>query len=248
MNTIHHFLSAITLHLGKIIGDTEARAYMKIKAVDRRLSLKTIHPNTILLDVGGGWGLDDLLFAHKGANSIVVDLNNLDLKKGKEICKNLNLLDKIHYLVADARKLPFTNETFNVVTSFSAIEHLPCRDDFKVWIKEMVRVLKSGGKFVLTTSNKLWIMYPLAKILIAHKRHSHEYFFKPKEIIDVLRECNVDFETFDASVIFSQGYSFIPIPIRLGRLLENLLNKLDGFHCMRILCGRMGVRARKQFT
>jgi len=59
-----------------------------------------VHP-TVVLDVGGGLGLDDLLFAHKGAYSIVVDLSYEDLKKGKRICKDLELHDRIDYLIAD---------------------------------------------------------------------------------------------------------------------------------------------------
>jgi len=159
---MRHLLSAVTCRFGKIKGDVYAKAYMKVKEVDRRLSLESVGSEVAVLDVGGGLGLDDLLFAYKGAYSVVVDLSRDDLKKGKGICKDLELHDRIDYfLIADARKLPFVDEAFDVVTWFSAIEHLPYRYGFKVLIREMTRVLKSGGKFILTTSNKSWIMYPI---------------------------------------------------------------------------------------
>jgi len=194
-----------------------------------------------VLDVGGGLGLDDLLFAVKGAHPVIVDLNSEDLKKGKEICKAFKLHDKIEYLVADAQKLPFVDEAFDLVSSFSAIEHLPCRRKFKVWVREMTRVLKTGGKFIL-----IWIMYPIAKLLITLKRRSSELFFKPKEIMEELKQCNLDLEIFDAGTIFYRGYSLIPLPKSFNEVLENLLNQLDGFHCLRIICGRMGFRAEKK--
>ncbi len=239
-------LSAVTKRLGEIKGDVYARAYMKAKEVDRRLSLETVGSESVVLDVGGGLGLDDLLFASKGAHSVVVDLNYEDLKKGKEICKVFNLRDKIEYLIADARKLPFVDEAFDVVTSFSAMEHSPSRCEFKVWVGEMTRVLKNGGKFILTTSNKSWIMYPIAKLLISLKRRSSEHFFRPKEIVEKLKQCNLNIETFDAGIIFYRGYSLIPLPKNIGEVLENLLNQLDGFHTFQIICGRMGFRAKKK--
>jgi len=242
-----HLLSIVAHHFGKIVGNEYAKVYLKVKDVDRRLSLKSVSPKDKLLDVGGGLGLDDFLFANKGAYPIIVDLNSQDLKKAKKISQDLKLHDKIDYLIADARKLPFVDGAFDVVTSFSAIEHLPCRCEFKVWIREMTRVLKNnGGKFILTTSNKLWIMYPIAKLLMALKRRSPEHFFKPKEIMEELKQCNLDIETFDAGIIFYRGYSLIPLPRTFYEVLEKLLNKLDSFHCLRIICGRMGVRAKKK--
>lgn len=243
---MRYMLSALTLRLGEIRGDANARAYMKVKEVDRRLSLETVRSEMVVLDVGGGLGLDDLLFAVKGAHPVIVDLNSEDLKKGKEICKAFKLHDKIEYLVADAQKLPFVDEAFDLVSSFSAIEHLPCRRKFKVWVREMTRVLKTGGKFILITSNKLWIMYPIAKLLITLKRRSSELFFKPKEIMEELKQCNLDIKIFDARIIFYRGYSLVPLPESFNEVLENLLNQLDRFHCLRIICGRMGFRAEKK--
>jgi len=240
-------LSAVTIRLGKVTGDVyAARAYMKVKEVDQRLSLESAGSEVVVLDVGGGLGLDDLFFAYKGAYSVVVDLNYKDLKKGKEISKDFKLHDKIDYLTADARKLPFVDGAFDVVTSFSAIEHLLYRYEFKVWVQEMTRVLKNGGKFILTTSNRLWIMYPIARLLIALKRRSPESFFKPIEIMEELEQCNLDIETFDAGIIFYRGYSLIPLPRNLNEVLENLLNQFDSFHCLRVICGRMGFRAEKK--
>jgi ubiquinone/menaquinone biosynthesis C-methylase UbiE len=240
-------LSAVAQRLGEIKGEASARAYMKIKEVDRILSLETVRSELIVLDVGGGLGLDDLLFAYKGAYSVVVDLNYEDLREGKRIGRDFDFQDRIDYLIADARKLPFTKEAFDVVTSFSAIEHLPCKNEFKAWIREMTRVLKNRGNFILTTSNRLWIMYPIAKLLMILKRRSPEIFFRPKEITVEMKQCNLDIKIFDARTVFYRGYSLIPLPRDVYEVLENLLNRLDNRLCLRIICGRMGFRAEKKF-
>ena len=49
----------------------------------------------------------------------------------------------------DATKTKFKDETFDTVVSISVIEHIP--EDKKV-IKEMTRILKSGGVLILTTA------------------------------------------------------------------------------------------------
>jgi len=248
MCEMKRILFAVTRCLGEIEGDAYAKTYMQIKKIDRRLSLRNVSQKMVILDVGGGLGLDDLLFAHKGAYPVVVDLGCEDLKKGKRICKDLGLHDNFDHLVADARHLPFKNGSFDMVSSFSAIEHLPKRYEFKVWIREMARVLKNCGKFILTTSNRLWIMYPIAKLSFTLKRHSPEHFFTPEEIMDELKQYNIRIEAFDAGIVLYRRYFLIALPNELAEALENLLNQLDRFHCFKFLCGRMGVRGTKEET
>ena len=158
----------------------------------------------------------------------------------------MKLRDNFDHLIADARHMPFKIGSFDIVTSFSAIEHLPQRWEFKVWIGEMVQVLKNGGKLVLTTSNKLWIMYPIAKLLATLKHRSPEHFFTPKEIMDELKRCNLTIETFDAGTIFYRGYSLIPLPNELAEVLENLLNRLDNFIAFELFAGELVFAAQKK--
>jgi len=55
----------------------------------------------------------------------------------------------------DAQKLPFQNETFDIVISCETIEHLP---QVQNAICEMHRVTRRGGKLFLTTPNYLNLM------------------------------------------------------------------------------------------
>ncbi len=98
-----------------------------------------------LLDVacGTGYGLP---FLRKKANRVVgVDVSWEALLEAKSRCD-----DRIYVLMASALRLPFPDETFDVVTSFETIEHLHERQQF---LQEIKRVLKMNGLLVLSTPN-----------------------------------------------------------------------------------------------
>ena len=58
--------------------------------------------------------------------------------------------DKIEFKEADVRKLPFEDESFDVIVSSGALHHISRdRSDHEQAAKEMLRVLKPGGKIAL---------------------------------------------------------------------------------------------------
>ena len=50
-----------------------------------------------------------------------------------------------------SKRLPFANQSFTLVTSTDTLEHI---DSYQDTIKEALRVLKSGGRFIFTVPNK----------------------------------------------------------------------------------------------
>lgn len=99
-----------------------------------------------ILDLGCGFGeFAGVFFESQVEMGIDISWRELlTAKKGNKYKK----LKK-----ADARKLPFKNESFNTVLSVSTLEHIKKVE--KV-ISETKRVLKPGGKFVFTVnSNKI---------------------------------------------------------------------------------------------
>ncbi|WP_338448952.1 class I SAM-dependent methyltransferase [Niallia oryzisoli] len=55
-------------------------------------------------------------------------------------------VSNVSYIVADAERLPFLDETFDLITCRIAAHHFPNPQNF---IGEVSRVLKPGGKFIL---------------------------------------------------------------------------------------------------
>ena len=105
-----------------------------------------------VLDVGTGGSLLPEFLASLGAK-----VTSVDLEKRMESVAHKN--KKITEVVADMTKMPFKDNSFEIVISVSAIEHLDNKDNF--WeatteaLNEMKRVVKKGGMILVTTDSFL---------------------------------------------------------------------------------------------
>lgn len=62
---------------------------------------------------------------------------------------------KAQFFVADALNLPFKNNQFDFIFSFSVIHHIPSAELRKKFLEEVFRVLKPRAKVVITSWNLL---------------------------------------------------------------------------------------------
>lgn len=62
-----------------------------------------------------------------------------------------SLAPNVEFVLATVPPLPFADATFDFVVSFQVIEHIK-RD--KLFISEVRRVLKPGGRFIVSTPNR----------------------------------------------------------------------------------------------
>lgn len=112
-----------------------------------------IKTGTVILDIGCGRG--DLIFhlSKNGWSIYGLDYSENALSFAKETIRPLldNIRKKIRLLCADACRLPFKNNTIDFICSIDVFEHL--RDnELKSLVKEMYRVLKKKGRFIIFTS------------------------------------------------------------------------------------------------
>ena len=101
--------------------------------------------NPKILDVGCGTG-GNLEMLKKFGAAEGVDVSDEAL----EFCKSKGL--NVHKGLAE--KLPFADQTFDVVTALDVVEHL---DDDIAGLKEMHRVLKTGGKTLIFVPAFMWL-------------------------------------------------------------------------------------------
>jgi ubiquinone/menaquinone biosynthesis C-methylase UbiE len=109
-----------------------------------------------VLEIGCGMGTDSRYISRKGANIVSLDLsfNNVSFA-----LKGMRLMDlKGKGVNADAERLPFKDDSFDVVYSFGVLHHTP---DTQKAINEVYRVLKPGGKCVIMLYHKGYAYYAL---------------------------------------------------------------------------------------
>ncbi len=108
------------------------------------------YENKVGLDIGCANGAFSIELAKSGAKKMYgIDIASEFVKKASLKAKK-NYVKNIEFIEADAKKLPFKNNFFDFIICTEVLEHVP---DFKVAIKEIKRVLKPGGIFVITVPN-----------------------------------------------------------------------------------------------
>ena len=102
------------------------------------------------LDLGGGQGTYAHYLTLMGAEMSVQDLSDSDIRLGIGQCKKLGI--NVEYKIGDAQNLQFQDEKFDFVISNDFFEHISYKEKYNV-TKEVSRVLKPGGRFVIKTPN-----------------------------------------------------------------------------------------------
>ncbi len=87
-------------------------------------------------------------------------------------------LSNCHFRVADAKRLPFNNDYFDVVFVLDVLEHIR---DFHLVIKEMHRVLKPNGFAILSGPTESWF-YKLCRYLWTRQWEMHGHLFTVYDI------------------------------------------------------------------
>lgn len=116
--------------------------------------LADILKGKVVLDLGCYDGRDTRkLLAYSPSQVVGIDISPVAIDRAREIFGNL-----AKFYVMDAHQLEFPDETFDVVYGRAILHHLA----FKIAIKEICRVLKTGGFAVFIEplgDNPLWKLF-----------------------------------------------------------------------------------------
>lgn len=124
--------------------------------------------NKTVLDLGCGSGYGSRrLLDYKCKSVVAIDIEPKIINFAKKNFPHKNLTFK----VANATKLPFKDNSFDVVVSFEVIEHIK---DYNTYTNEVLRVLRPHGKFIFSTPNKL-----------KHRANTSAYHFKEFTTIEL---------------------------------------------------------------
>lgn len=138
------------------------------------------------MDVGCGNGSYPYLVDR--FNAFGVDLQLDALKIAKKYCK------ETQFIVASASDLPFRDESFDLVSMWEVIEHMPFGSDIK-GIIESRRILFPGASLLLSTPNRHFVSNIMDGPSILLRGHRHYDKEKLTKLINdagfYVRQCSI---------------------------------------------------------
>ncbi len=127
---------------------------------------------TDLFDEALSPGLYPLLRGHASA------VHGVDIA-GESVAAAKARYPEMQTRCADVRKLPFADNSFDVIASNSTLDHFQSTDEIDTSLQELFRVLKGGGELLITLDNLqnpiVWLRSKLSRRLL-NRLHLVPYF------------------------------------------------------------------------
>ncbi|HEY6337913.1 MAG TPA: methyltransferase domain-containing protein [Candidatus Sulfotelmatobacter sp.] len=108
----------------------------------------------LLLEVGCNWGRWCIAAARAGFRPIGIDPSLKAIRAANRVARQLGI--HAEYAVADGRFLPFRQNTFDQIFSYSVLQHIS-RENVATSLAEMRRVLSPGGAVLVQMPNAFGI-------------------------------------------------------------------------------------------
>ncbi len=96
----------------------------------------------LFLEIGCNWGRWCAAAARAGYRPIGIDPSLRSIRAARCVARQLGI--DAEYLVADGRRLPFVDRSFDQVFSYSVLQHLS-KDNARLAMREAARALKPGA-------------------------------------------------------------------------------------------------------
>lgn len=120
------------------VGNAPLWRVATVRAVDPK-------PGERILDVAAGTGTSSAALARTGAHVVALDFSAGMVEEGRR------RQPKLEFVVGDAEKLPFDDDSFDAVTISFGLRNV---EHPKIALAEMYRVLKPGGRLVICEFSK----------------------------------------------------------------------------------------------
>lgn len=161
----------------------ELRAQMYTDAVrETALSRAALFPGAVVADVGAGTGFLARGLVSQARKVYVIDSSPEMLAVAR---KNLAAFNNVEYCQADGRRLPLPDACLDAALANMYLHHVP---DPLAAISEMVRVLKPGGRLVITDLDEhpyTWLREAHHDIWLGFDREQVRAWFETAGLIDV---------------------------------------------------------------
>ena len=196
------------------------------KATEWLIANGDFNANKKVLEVACNMGTTAIGLAKQfGCHIEGVDLDENALEKAQQNIAASGLQDKIHVQRANAMKLPFADESFDIVINEAMLTMLPLPAKIKA-VTEYFRVLKPGG-FLLT--HDVMLNTCDAEDVIAQLREAINITVTPltrdgwKEVFTSVGFRNVDSFSGEMTLLSPQGMIYDEGILGAARIVKNAL-------------------------
>lgn len=131
-----------------------------------------------VLNVGGFIGYGETRIFSQAKEIIAIDSDD----KALEFARQNRLIPNAKFEKVDARRLPFSNEIFDIVIAFQLIEHIPPMEVHS-FLQGVRRVLKEKGLLFIVTPNRKFRLMPFQRPF--NPEHYQE--FTAKGLLKILK-------------------------------------------------------------
>ncbi len=128
---------------------------------------KQISEDDLIMDLGFGEGYGTRMLSEHCREVTGVDV----IQKVVDYANEKYSSNNCKYIIYDGRTLPFETNSLDVAVAFQVIEHI---EDDDLFVAELERVLKKGGKLFMTTPNRATRLKPGQKPF--NRFHKREYY------------------------------------------------------------------------
>ena len=176
---------------------------------DHRLLMNVDLADKHVLNVGFAEPIDELQFAGFARKWTAIDIHQETVDKVNYWIKDKlpeKTLKKLEFKLDDGTNLSFPDHTFDVVVSFSTIDHIPSAEGREKAVAEMARVCKPGGYVILTVPNRWNIPYVIWSNWQQKRNKAffgYEYQFTPPQIRSWLVKYGLKPRQFASNFMFT---------------------------------------------
>jgi len=170
-----------------------------------------LHTDMVVADVGAGTGFMTAGIADQVGQVHVVDASPSMLEVAR---KNLAAHSNIDFHEAEVSHLPFPDDALDVVFANMVLHHCP---DPMAAIREMVRVIKPGGRLMISdldAHDHAWMVPDMADVWQGFKRSQIQDWYSEAGLVNILvgdtcetckGDCKETDQTAEINIFFASG-------------------------------------------
>lgn len=182
------------------------------------------------LDVGCSWGRWCIAAGRSGYSVVGIDPSLGAVLAARRVSSQLGV--NARYVVADTRYLPFAAHSFDVVFSFSVLQHLS-QENVRIALSEVARVMKPKGMSLIQMANRYGIrsLFHLAKGIFHDPGVFKVRYWSPaglrKAFSQLIGPTVLSTHAFFGLGVLASDESLLPLRYRLVIRASELLRKVS---------------------